>query len=54
MIYFPIAGFSHRRLEMCFPSLVQSNKIGENRERGHDIGGHKPSAIPLNATLIGS
>ena len=48
------AKFSLRRLEMDFPSLVESNKIGENRERGHDIGGHKPRAIPLNATLIGS
>ena len=54
MIYYTVAGFSHKRLKIGFPLLVQSNKIGENRERGHDIGGHKPSAIPLNATLIGS
>ncbi len=46
--------FSLRRLEMDFPSLVKSNNIREKRERGHDIGGHKPSAIPLIATLIGS
>tara|TARA_Y100000748_G_scaffold292280_1_gene280612 strand:- start:883 stop:1002 length:120 start_codon:yes stop_codon:yes gene_type:complete len=39
---------------MDFPSLVKSNNIREKRERGHDIGGHKPSAIPLIATLIGS
>ena len=52
MIYFPVAGFSLTRLEMSFPSLVQSNKIGENRESGHGFGGHKPSANPLNASIV--
>ena len=48
------AKFSLRRLEMDFPSLVKSNKIGENREMGHELMGHNPSFNPLNATIIGS
>ncbi len=48
------AKFSFRRLEMVFPSLVNSNNSSKKRERGHDFGGHKPSANPLNTTIIGS
>ena len=48
------AKFSLRRLEMDFPSLVESNNKRENRESGHGFGGHKPSTTPLNTTLIGS
>jgi len=43
------AKFSLRRLEMDFPSLTESNNKREIREMGH-----KPSANPLNATIIGS
>ena len=54
MIYYTVAGFSHKRLKIGFPLLVQSNKIGENREMGHELMGHKPNANTLNATIIGS
>ena len=47
------AKFNIRRLEMDFPSLVSIAQLGEIRERGHDLGGHKPSVNPLNASLIG-
>jgi len=46
------AKFSLRRLEMDFPSLVESNNKRENRESGHGFGGHKPSANPLNASIV--
>jgi len=39
---------------MDFPSLVKNNKNVEIRERGHDIGAHKPSSSSLNATIIDS
>ena len=48
------AKFSLRRLEMDFPSLTESNKIGENREKVHGFKVHKPSVNPLNSSLIGS
>ena len=32
------AKFNLRRLEMDFPSLVNSNNSSEKRERGHDLG----------------
>ena len=48
------AKFNLRRLEMDFPSLVKSNYSRENRKMGHGLMGHKPSANPLNASLIGS
>lgn len=48
------AKFSLRRLEMDFPSLVESNKIGENREKVHGFKVHKPSANPLSATIVGT
>ena len=41
------AKFSLRRLEMDFPSLTKSNKIGENREKLH-----KTSDTSLNASII--
>ena len=46
------AKFSLRRLEMDFPSLVESNKKREIRDNGHDFDVHKPSAIPLNAGIV--
>ena len=46
------AKFSLRRLEMDFPSLVESNNKRENRESRHGFGGHKPSANPLNASIV--
>ena len=48
------AKFSLRRLEMDFPSLVNSNNSSEKRKRGHEFGGHKPNVNPLNASLLGS
>ena len=48
------AKFSLRRLEMDFPSLVKSNNSREIREKVHGFEVHKPSANPLNTTLVGS
>ena len=48
------AKFSLRRLEMDFPSLVESNKIGENREKVHGFKVHKTSANPISATIVGT
>ena len=46
------AKFSLRRLEMDFPSLTESNKIGENREKVHGFKVHKPSVNPLSASIV--
>ena len=46
------AKFSLRRLEMDFPSLTESNKIGENQEKVHGFKVHKPSVNPLSASII--
>ena len=48
------AKFNLRRLEMDFPSLTESNKKREIRDNGHDFDGHKPSAIPLNVSIVSS
>ena len=45
------AKFSLRRLEMDFPSLVNSSKINENWERGHIFRGHTKSDFPVNTTI---
>ena len=46
------AKFSLRRLEMDFPSLVNSNNSGENRKMGHELMGHKPSPNPISASIV--
>ena len=46
------AKFSLRRLEMDFPSLVKSNNSREIREKVHGFEVHKPSANPLNASIV--
>ena len=46
------AKFSLRRLEMDFPSLTESNKIGENRGKVHGFKVHKPSVKPLSASIV--
>jgi len=45
------AKFSLRRLEMDFPSLVNSSKINENWERGHIFRGHTKSDFPVTTTI---
>jgi len=46
------AKFSLRLLEMDFPSLTESNKIGENREKVHGFKVYKPSVKPLSASIV--
>ena len=46
------AKFSLRRLEMDFPSLVNSNNSSKKRDNEHRFDGHKPSFNPLNASIV--
>ena len=46
------AKFSLRRLEMDFPSLVNSNNSGENQKMGHELMGYKPSPNPISASIV--
>jgi len=46
------AKFSPRRLEMDFPSLINSNNSDENRKMGHELMGHKPSPDPISASIV--
>ncbi|SVA85456.1 uncharacterized protein METZ01_LOCUS138310 [marine metagenome] len=47
------AKFSLRRLEMDFPSLVNSTKINEKRQNGTQKVVHASSKLPINATIQG-
>ena len=47
------AKFSLRRLEMDFPSLVNSTKINEKRQNGTQKVVHTSSQLSINATIQG-
>ena len=47
------AKFSLRRLEMDFPSLVNSAKNGEISISGHGFTGHTSSDVPVSASIQG-
>ena len=48
------ANFRFIKLYIDFPSLGKSNHSLENWEMEHRLMRYKPSANPLNATLLGS